>query len=268
MTNMKTLLIWCLLATLSYSKMSQKELMALSEEATLYFRQGTQYSSTNTEMANKFFLKSALRYERILKEGKVKNGYLYYNLGNANFKAGRLGDAIVNYLQAQKYLPDDRNLKGNLAFARHKADSPKAQEKKKSIMQQLFFPHYKLQINTKMQVLIFTFTLFWGMLIASLFISVSSFKWILPLFGSIAAVFAVSLYLDLRSQSSKVMGVVTGSDVIARKGDSISYEASFTEPLQEGTEFTVLEMRNHWLLATLSDGQTCWMPKKKITLVQ
>lgn len=45
------------------------------------------------------------------------SGRLFYNLGNAYFKAGELGRAVLNYNRAQKLMPYDKDVTYNLAVA-------------------------------------------------------------------------------------------------------------------------------------------------------
>lgn len=47
-----------------------------------------------------------------------ESGPLYYNLGNAYFKQGSLGKAILNYLRARRLIPRDVDLNSNLNYAR------------------------------------------------------------------------------------------------------------------------------------------------------
>ena len=56
-------------------------------------------------------------YEAMRSRG-IEDGVLYYNLGNAYFKAGRLGRAILNYERALALLPGDEDVQANLAYAR------------------------------------------------------------------------------------------------------------------------------------------------------
>jgi len=46
------------------------------------------------------------------------SGELYFNLGNAYYKAGESGDAILNWERAARLLGEDRDLAANLAIAR------------------------------------------------------------------------------------------------------------------------------------------------------
>ena len=61
---------------------------------------------------------SAIRlYENILAAG-AESDAVYFNLGNAYFKAGDLGHAILNYYRARRLNPSDDDVLANLQFAR------------------------------------------------------------------------------------------------------------------------------------------------------
>jgi tetratricopeptide (TPR) repeat protein len=62
------------------------------------------------------FAEAAEQYEVLLSQG-VEDGTLCYNLGNAYFKSGRLGLAILHYERALRLMPGDRDTKANLEFA-------------------------------------------------------------------------------------------------------------------------------------------------------
>lgn len=61
------------------------------------------------------FAEAAAQYESLVAEGVV-DGSLYYNLGNAYFKGGRIGSAILNYERARRALPGDPDVEANLVF--------------------------------------------------------------------------------------------------------------------------------------------------------
>ncbi|MBN1878118.1 MAG: tetratricopeptide repeat protein [Anaerolineae bacterium] len=56
-------------------------------------------------------------YQSLVESG-VEDGTLYYNLGNAYFKNGDLGRAILNYRRAEQLLPRDPDVADNLQLAR------------------------------------------------------------------------------------------------------------------------------------------------------
>ena len=54
---------------------------------------------------------------RALVEGGVESGAVYYNLGNACFKQRKLGEAVYFWERARRRLPQDPELRDNLALA-------------------------------------------------------------------------------------------------------------------------------------------------------
>jgi len=54
-------------------------------------------------------------YTEILSSGRV-SGPLFYNIGNAYFKTGDLGRAVLNYERALRYIPRDRDLQANYRY--------------------------------------------------------------------------------------------------------------------------------------------------------
>lgn len=66
-----------------------------------------------------FYENAASLYEKVIGEGNVAPE-LYYNLGNAYFKAGNIPSAILNYERALKYKPGDEDILYNLRVANSK----------------------------------------------------------------------------------------------------------------------------------------------------
>ena len=56
-------------------------------------------------------------YRQLVSEG-LESAPLYFNLGNAYFKSGDLGQAVLCYLRAKRLDPADPDIKANLEFAR------------------------------------------------------------------------------------------------------------------------------------------------------
>jgi len=61
------------------------------------------------------FDQAIARYESLIAAG-VRSANLFFNLGNAHFKAGHLGRAILNFERAHQLEPRDRDVDGNLGF--------------------------------------------------------------------------------------------------------------------------------------------------------
>ena len=88
-----------------------------------FFSQPTEVSGYQNEIiranslySDKQYAKSVQAYEALVQDG-VRNGYLFYNLGNAYIRMGKTGPAILNYVRAKNLIPRDENLAANLKFA-------------------------------------------------------------------------------------------------------------------------------------------------------
>ncbi len=58
----------------------------------------------------------AIRLYQELRDSGVENGHLYFNLGNAYYRAGQQGEAVAAYLAARHYLPRDPDVRANLKY--------------------------------------------------------------------------------------------------------------------------------------------------------
>ena len=95
------LLIACLFSVLNASALSTSSLF---EEAGNAYMKGD-------------YKTSVLLYEQILSEQQVTNAELHFNLGNAYFKLTDYPNAILNYERSLKRIPDDADVRFNLALA-------------------------------------------------------------------------------------------------------------------------------------------------------
>src|SRR5262249_3548714 len=66
--------------------------------------------------AQKDYAGAVAAYEQALKSGHDPRAH--YNLGNALFRNGKIGEAIVHYRRAYYLAPRDRDIEANLTFAR------------------------------------------------------------------------------------------------------------------------------------------------------
>src|ERR1041385_4838407 len=59
------------------------------------------------------FAEAAAVYEKL----EPKTAHVYYNLGNAWFRQGKMGLAVLNYERARRLAPRDPDILANLKFA-------------------------------------------------------------------------------------------------------------------------------------------------------
>jgi tetratricopeptide (TPR) repeat protein len=84
--------------------------------ATIWGHVATKINQANQLYNQNQFQETAELYEQAI-AGGMKNGHLYYNLGNAYFRMGNLPKAILNYVKAQNLLPRDEDVEANLEYA-------------------------------------------------------------------------------------------------------------------------------------------------------
>ncbi|NOX96750.1 MAG: hypothetical protein GXO98_01540 [Nitrospirae bacterium] len=245
------------------SSLTRGQIYTLFSQGNKFFRQANELAATSPQEAKTLYMQAILRFEKIVNEGNIRNGRLFYNIGNAYFRRGELGKAILYYKRAEKLIPADSNLRQNLKYARARRRDKIEEKTERRFLETLFFWHYDLSLKTKFLFFVIFFDTFWILAIITLFI-----KRNLPLkagiygTGLLAAALLFSLCLDFSFQQRLKEGVIISAEVVARKGDGESYQPSFKEPLHEGTEFILLEKRSGWQHIRLPDGRQCWIPER------
>lgn len=74
------------------------------------------FSEGNDHYAAGEYAEAVEAYEAVSASG-YESARLYYNLGNAYYRTGRLGPAILNYERALRLDPNDPDIRHNLEFA-------------------------------------------------------------------------------------------------------------------------------------------------------
>ena len=82
---------------------------AAGDPHNLFFKGNSFYEKRDYE-------KAIEKYRKIV-DLNMESGPLYYNIGNAYFKMGRIGYAILYYKKAHGLMPGDSDLRSNLAYA-------------------------------------------------------------------------------------------------------------------------------------------------------
>ncbi len=243
------------------------EVMELYRQAREMFRQANELASSDPAQAEQLYRNSAMRFEKIVWQGGIRNGEIFYNIGNAYFKIGDIGRAILNYKRAALFIPNDLNLRQNLHFAKARRIDRIEEPQRMQVLKILFFWHYDLSSHTRMVLFSAFFILLWVFAGFRLFFSKSFLSWMILFLAGFAFLFLGSLAIDTIYHYNRDPGVIINHEVIARKGDSVSYESSFKEPLHSGTEFTLIEKRGSWYYIELPDFRRCWVPEADVELV-
>ena len=207
------------------------------------------------------YLRVANLYQEIIDAGVV-SGALLYNQGNALMRAGSRGRAVACYRKAQRYRPRDPYLDANLRFA---LATEGARPASRSILDHLLFWQNWLAYPDKFRLTAGAALLAFGLGVAALYVRRRRLCNRLALVAlSATLLLAFSAAYDWYRFVCVEHGVVIRDGVVARKGNAESYEAAFTEPLAEATEFQVVERRGGWILIRLAAAQEGWVEQDDV----
>ncbi len=219
------------------------------------------FNHGNQLYAQKDYAGAAKSYEQALQAGP--NARVYYNLGNAMFKAGHVGKAVLDYRRARYLDPRDPDVKANLAFARSfRVDkTPVLPSPFAAMMGAALHTLSHREAATGAAV---AFTL--GALALALWIVR---RWTATLVAAIAFA-AVSLWC-FASQQAWAAEVAAHPAVVivpeAGAGSGPSDDAKQILQVHDGTEVRIRETRGDWLLIQLPGGAGGWIKKDAVERV-
>lgn len=245
----------------------------------LLFAASVSASAQNEELmsifedANRLYLEqkfdaAAARYEAIIKNG-YENGEVYFNLGNAYYKSGKLQHAVLNYERARLLIPNDEDLEFNLRLV-----NLQLQDKIEAIPE-LFIYRWMDSLLT-----IFTReTMIW--LMYGLFLmALGSFSFFLfaeqyehrrySLMSGMVCSFLLAIGIanfviqTVRETNDRFAVVMTDVANIKsapdRKGNDLFV-------IHGGLKVQVLDNVNKWFKIRLADGKVGWIPEDQIETI-
>ena len=187
---------------------------------------------------------------------------LCYNLGNAWFRLGDFGKAILNYERALALDPHHPEASANLRLAR---DEARALELRKDRVEKY------AAMATPTQFAVAAAIAFWFVLFAltRLFFSPRRSASRMALIACALVVFALSVYalytLENGAQG-RALAIVTGKDIEARLATADNASSILTLPA--GSEVKVLSQRGDWVYAALPNEQRGWIPARAVERVR
>jgi tetratricopeptide (TPR) repeat protein len=209
------------------------------------------------------FTEAAARYQALVDAG-VQDGRLYYNLGDAHFKAGDLGRAILNYRRAQRLLPRDGDVAANLELARAQTLDRIEVENEGAIIKLV----RRLIGWTTLDEAAIAALLLW---IALCGLVTGAIIWrgrrraLLYVAGVVAILLflgALSIGIKLLDERGRPPAVVVAPEVAVRSGPGDDYLTEFT--LHAGAEVRLVERRGGWMRIALPGDLQGWAPSEAV----
>ncbi|HEY3863571.1 MAG TPA: BatD family protein [Verrucomicrobiae bacterium] len=208
------------------------------------------------------YSQSAAGYEQLLRTGQVSPA-IYFNAGNAWFKAGEIGRAIYDYRRAEQLAPRDPDIRANLGIARAKAGATAASlpgGKWTRWVARLTLNEWALAASCA----------------AALFFLVLAARQFSPAFGkssaglpgllAAAAVWLlICLSLSVNQRLLEKTAICTQTEAVARRGPMEVSQSAFTA--HDGQEMSVLGRDGDWLQVSDALHQIGWLPAKDVAQI-
>lgn len=189
--------------------------------------------------------------------GDPGNAALRYDLGNALFRAGKLGPAIASYQRAFDILPRSGDIRFNLAFALRRAGEELVPPGVPPVMFDLFYWLSEREL-AGLQWLFCWLALLTG---AALLLKPAlrprlgtALAAFLALWGVFGGWWGIRLWLEPRER-----GVIVSATGELRSGPGDNFPVTVTAP--EGRRVEVLSQQGEWLeIGILKEGARGWIP--------
>jgi tetratricopeptide (TPR) repeat protein len=220
-----------------------------------------EFAKANQEFAQGHFKESISGYEALIRAGQW-SANVFYDLGNAYFRTGDFGRAILNYERALALERHHPEATANLQIARDEAHALEIQPS--SLERYLQFAsvnEYSIAAATAFWLAIFAmFALFFKQRRSARAIAVS-ICCLLVLAVAVYAIFTLE-----RGSKGQALAVVTGKDVQARLATADT--ANSVLALPAGSEIKILSTRGDWIYAALPNNLRGWIPAKNAEQVR
>ncbi len=217
------------------------------------------FSEANKQYRNENYSAAAEGYARLILAG-LRNGAMYYNLGNCYFKLGMLGKAILSYRLAERYLPRDQDLQTNLAYAREMTRDKIESRQLTSFLDEFCFWYAKLNLRELLLVFLAANAICWGLALARLWLQRDYLRYCFLAAISLAAVLGLSLGVKVYQSSFSADAVVITREVSVRAGIGAGSTALFQ--LHDGVECRIIQEEQDWVKLQLADGKRGWLESR------
>jgi tetratricopeptide (TPR) repeat protein len=211
---------------------------------------------------------AAAGYEAIVEFG-VRNSDVYYNLGNAYFKLGDLGRAILNYRRAYRLAPRDTDITTNLLIARAQTIDQLEVTPAGALGNLVQIAEEWLTLSEAAILALVLWLIICGLAIAAILFR----RWrrwlgvgmgIVGLFLLIGVVSIANRTYNERWYPPAVI-VAQQVNVTSGPGGADKYLVEFD--LHSGAEVRLLESRPNWRRVTLSGNLQGWVPAEAVEMV-
>lgn len=203
--------------------------------------------------------KAIEEYQKIVNEG-VESGPLYYNIGNAYFKTGKTGYAILYYKKALKLMPADSDLKSNLSYAQSLTEDSSLQQQDVNRFAWLVrIPFKEFTLNGVARILMILYLIMVGLIIGGIVSNIFKRRATFIFYPTLILFLLALAGFSVRYYDEEVLtrGIAVAKTAECKYEPIDKSTTYFT--LKEGQEVLVLKTRNGWRRIKRLDGKLAWV---------
>jgi tetratricopeptide (TPR) repeat protein len=213
----------------------------------------SEFAAANQAYSEARFQEAAAGYESVIQAGKW-NATLFYDLGNAYYRLGNFGKAILNYERALALEPRHPEAQANLRLA---SDEGRALELRKDWIERY------AAVATVKQYTIAVVVTFWLALFIAAHLLLSRRRSaggiaLIALSLIVCGTSIFAIYTLENGTGGNALAVVTAKEVEARLATADNAKSVLLLPA--GSEIRILSERGDWVYAALPNDQRGWIP--------
>ena len=229
---------------------------------TIFALAGDDFKSTFNN-ANTFYkegnFKDALEKYKAIESKGFSSSELFFNMGNAYYRLGDLGNAIYYYQKANFLKPFDRQILKNIEIVKGKR---KDKIQNESFSFKIFSYYFLKQLVIILALLFLIFAVIFSI---NLFFSRKILKIISILLFSVIILFSGAA-LFIHNNISHGYGVIVEDNISVYSGPGDTYVVQFV--LNSGILFKKIEEDGDWFGIVFENGMSGWIKNEKAKLIK
>jgi len=231
---------------------------AVSTRAATGTAAESDFDAANTLYAQGKFTEAAAAYEKLIHSGFVSSA-IYFNLGNAFYKAGEIGRAVAAYRQATQISPRDPDIRANLNFVRGQIQGPAHPTTRwHQWLGKLTLNEWTFVASAALWILLLLLTMI------QLRPALKSALRTLTLLSGIGTAGALACLIAVISVRSTPLAIVAVPEASVRNGPFEEFQSLFT--VSNGAELAVIDQKDDWIQVRADETKVGWIKRSQVLL--